>query len=96
MRLGSVIDHPLFGWSNYDGNKSPTTVVECRNTDLGTGLFYLFALEKIISKASSFFLSHTVWGPKFSSVEGAPLAIGQAGNLARPPLTLNIRNLAKG
>ncbi|GBL88028.1 hypothetical protein AVEN_30605-1 [Araneus ventricosus] len=23
MRLGSVFDHPLFGWSNYDGNKSP-------------------------------------------------------------------------
>ncbi|GBO20818.1 hypothetical protein AVEN_52140-1 [Araneus ventricosus] len=24
MRLGSVFDHPLFGRSNYDGNKSPT------------------------------------------------------------------------
>ncbi|GBN91360.1 hypothetical protein AVEN_86560-1 [Araneus ventricosus] len=23
LLLGSVFDHPLFGWSNYDGDKSP-------------------------------------------------------------------------
>ncbi|GBN44403.1 hypothetical protein AVEN_70284-1 [Araneus ventricosus] len=41
MHLGSVFDHPNRGWSNYDGNKSPTTVLERRNLDFGTGLFYL-------------------------------------------------------
>ncbi|GBL97473.1 hypothetical protein AVEN_162937-1 [Araneus ventricosus] len=41
MRLGTVFDHPLFGWSNYDGNKSPTTVLEAETWTLGTGLFYL-------------------------------------------------------
>ncbi|GBO39811.1 hypothetical protein AVEN_226880-1 [Araneus ventricosus] len=34
MRLRSVFDHPLFVWSNYDGNKSPTTDVERRFMDL--------------------------------------------------------------
>ncbi|GBM52468.1 hypothetical protein AVEN_36319-1 [Araneus ventricosus] len=33
--LGSVFDHPLFSWSNYDSNKSPTTDVKCQNMDLG-------------------------------------------------------------
>ncbi|GBL79623.1 hypothetical protein AVEN_18178-1 [Araneus ventricosus] len=35
MRLGSLFDPLLFGWSDYDGNKSPTTVVERRNMELG-------------------------------------------------------------
>ncbi|GBM34412.1 hypothetical protein AVEN_124101-1 [Araneus ventricosus] len=31
MRPGSVFDHPLFGWSNFNSNKPPTTDVEHRN-----------------------------------------------------------------
>ncbi|GBN69304.1 hypothetical protein AVEN_176637-1 [Araneus ventricosus] len=34
MRLESVFDHPLFGRSNYDGNKSPM-ILKRRNMDLG-------------------------------------------------------------
>ncbi|GBN96373.1 hypothetical protein AVEN_216912-1 [Araneus ventricosus] len=40
-------------WSNYNGNKSPTTVLERRN--MGTGLFYLFALEKLTIEKEFFF-----------------------------------------
>ncbi|GBO33652.1 hypothetical protein AVEN_141286-1 [Araneus ventricosus] len=37
--------------------------------DLGTGLFYLFALEKLtIEKEFFFSLSRTSWEPKLSSV----------------------------
>ncbi|GBL81165.1 hypothetical protein AVEN_83211-1 [Araneus ventricosus] len=36
---------------------------------IGTGLFYLFALEKLtIDKEFFFVLSHTFWVPKLSSV----------------------------
>ncbi|GBM86696.1 hypothetical protein AVEN_222221-1 [Araneus ventricosus] len=31
---------------------------------LGTGLFYLIALEKLIIEKEFLFLSHTFWGPK--------------------------------
>ncbi|GBL92116.1 hypothetical protein AVEN_91469-1 [Araneus ventricosus] len=58
MRLGLVFDHPLFGWSDYDGNKSP---------------------------------KHGPWvqgylGAQIVFCLRGPLAIGQAGNLASPPL----------
>ncbi|GBM21743.1 hypothetical protein AVEN_118274-1 [Araneus ventricosus] len=64
MRLGSVFDHPLFGWSNYDSNKFQTP--ERRNMGLGYRLFYLFALEKITTEKELFFVSRTSWGPKLS------------------------------
>lgn len=66
LRLGSVFDHPLFGWSNYDGNKSSTTYVNAETWTLGTGLFYWFALEKLTLEKEFFFF--TSWGPKLSSV----------------------------
>ncbi|GBL93957.1 hypothetical protein AVEN_76684-1 [Araneus ventricosus] len=53
MRLWSVFDH-LFGWSNYGGNKSPTTDVERRNMDLGYRAI-LFALEKLTKEKEFFF-----------------------------------------
>ncbi|GBM97383.1 hypothetical protein AVEN_105095-1 [Araneus ventricosus] len=61
----------------------------------GTGLFYLYASEKLtIEKEFSLFsLSYTHFlGSKLSYVEKAPLAIGQAGNLASPPLAWDIIN----
>ncbi|GBL76882.1 hypothetical protein AVEN_224262-1 [Araneus ventricosus] len=81
MRLASVFDHLLFGWSNYDGNKSPTTVLERRTWALGTGLHYLSALEKFTIEKEIFFLSLHFQGTKFSSISGVQLAIGLAGNL---------------
>ncbi|GBM60014.1 hypothetical protein AVEN_147581-1 [Araneus ventricosus] len=81
MLLESVFDHPLFGWSNYDDNKSPTTVLERRTWALGTGLLYLFALEKLTIEKEFFFLSlHFLANQIFFYLRG-PLAIGQAGNL---------------
>ncbi|GBL73054.1 hypothetical protein AVEN_128216-1 [Araneus ventricosus] len=46
MRLGSLFDHLLFGWSNYDVNKSPTTDVEFQNMDLGDRAILFMCFRK--------------------------------------------------
>ncbi|GBL93949.1 hypothetical protein AVEN_76680-1 [Araneus ventricosus] len=76
MRLGSVFDHPLFGWSNYDGNKSSTTVLERRNRALGAELFHLFALEKLTKEKKLFFpLPHFLGGPNCLLFKGTHLPL---------------------
>ncbi|GBN44333.1 hypothetical protein AVEN_40042-1 [Araneus ventricosus] len=90
MRLGSVFDHPLFDWSNYDGNKSQAT--ERRNMGLGyRAILFTYYRERV----HYFSLLHFLGAQIVFCLRG-PLAIGQAGNLASPPLmTTNIERIVK-
>ncbi|GBL79306.1 hypothetical protein AVEN_92514-1 [Araneus ventricosus] len=53
---------------------------------LGTRLFYLFALEKLTIEKEFFFPLPHFLGAQIVFCLRGPLAIGQAGNLASPPL----------
>ncbi|GBL58757.1 hypothetical protein AVEN_68700-1 [Araneus ventricosus] len=67
--------------SNYDGNKSQTT--ERRNMGLGYRYILFVCFRKAYYRERIlFFLSHT----QIVFCLRSPLAIGQAGNLASPPL----------
>ncbi|GBO27099.1 hypothetical protein AVEN_267381-1 [Araneus ventricosus] len=78
MRLGSVFNHPLFGWSNYDGNKSSMTDVERRNMDLGYKdiLFICFRKAYYRERVLFFSLPHFL-EPKLSTVKGDHLPSGK-------------------
>ncbi|GBN08046.1 hypothetical protein AVEN_134287-1 [Araneus ventricosus] len=55
---------------------------------LGTGLFHLFALEKLTIEKEFFFSLPHFLGAQIVFCLRGPLAIGQAGNLGSPPLLL--------
>ncbi|GBN00608.1 hypothetical protein AVEN_167531-1 [Araneus ventricosus] len=57
---------------------------------LGTGLFYLFALEKLSKEKEFFFSLPRFLGAQIVFCLRDPLAIGQAGNLASPPLLTQV------
>ncbi|GBM39365.1 hypothetical protein AVEN_119031-1 [Araneus ventricosus] len=59
---------------------------------LGTGLFYLFALEKLTIEKDFFFSLPHFLGAQIVFCLRGPLAIGQAGNLASPPLSIEIHH----
>ncbi|GBM23944.1 hypothetical protein AVEN_198184-1 [Araneus ventricosus] len=84
MRLGSVFDHPLFGGSNYDGNKSQTT--ERRNVGLGYRTILFACFREAYYRERVLFFSPTLPGGPNCLLFKGQLAIGQAGNLANPPL----------
>ncbi|GBN62448.1 hypothetical protein AVEN_154015-1 [Araneus ventricosus] len=83
---GRIFDHPLFDWSNYDGSKSLKTGVEFQNMDLGGKGYFVYVFER---RSSSLLLCYTFWGAQSVFCLRGPLAIGQAGNLASPPLGVN-------
>ncbi|GBM14270.1 hypothetical protein AVEN_128337-1 [Araneus ventricosus] len=60
MRFGSVFDHPLFGRSNYDGNKSQTT--ERRNMGLGYRDILIVFFRKAYYRERVLFFSPTLPG----------------------------------
>ncbi|GBN57488.1 hypothetical protein AVEN_232561-1 [Araneus ventricosus] len=62
MRLGSVFDHPLFGWSNYDGNESPTMFMECRKVDRGYRAILFICFRKAFYEERVLFFSPTLPG----------------------------------
>ncbi|GBO42028.1 hypothetical protein AVEN_14271-1 [Araneus ventricosus] len=84
---GRIFDHPLFDWSNYDGSKSLKTGVELQNMDLGGKGYFVYVFER---RSSSLLLCHTFWGAQIVFCLRGPLAIGQAGNLASPPLLITL------
>ncbi|GBM80103.1 hypothetical protein AVEN_218269-1 [Araneus ventricosus] len=84
MRLGSIFDYQLFGWSNYDGNKFPTTDVERRNMDLGHRAILFICFRKTYYRERVLFSSPTlVGGPNCLLFKGAHLP---SGKLATSPV----------
>ncbi|GBL97079.1 hypothetical protein AVEN_254120-1 [Araneus ventricosus] len=83
VSYGRIFDHPLFDWSNYHGSKSLKTGVELQNMDLGGKGYFVYVFER---RSYSLLLCHTFWGAQIVFCLRGPLAIGQAGNLASPPL----------
>ncbi|GBM51119.1 hypothetical protein AVEN_22207-1 [Araneus ventricosus] len=55
--------------------------------DLGGEGYFVYVFER---RSSSLLLCHTFWGPQIVFCLRGPLAIGQAGNLASPPLAETI------
>ncbi|GBM52613.1 hypothetical protein AVEN_16729-1 [Araneus ventricosus] len=84
MHLGSVFDHPLFGWSNYDGKKSPTTVLESRNMGFGYRAILFVRFRKACYRERVLFFSPTIpGGPNRLLFKGANLP---SGKLATSPV----------
>ncbi|GBN61584.1 hypothetical protein AVEN_47841-1 [Araneus ventricosus] len=80
IRSGSVFDHSLFGWSNYDGNKSQTTVVERRNMDLEYRDILFICFRKAYYRERVLFVSSTLpGGPNCFLFKGAHLPSGKLG-----------------
>ncbi|GBM30174.1 hypothetical protein AVEN_134216-1 [Araneus ventricosus] len=67
-----AIANPLFGWSNYDGNKSQTT--ERRNMGLEYKAILFVCFRKAYYRERVLFLlSHTSWGPNLLLFKGSHL-----------------------
>ncbi|GBN52251.1 hypothetical protein AVEN_141891-1 [Araneus ventricosus] len=74
-------------WSNYDGNKSQTTERQIMGLGYRAILFVCFR-KAYYRERVSFSLPHFLGAQIVFCLRG-PLAIGQAGNLASPPLGMN-------
>ncbi|GBM12492.1 hypothetical protein AVEN_188675-1 [Araneus ventricosus] len=74
--LESIFDHPLFGCSNYDGSNAATST-------LGTGLFYLCALEKLTKERVLFICPTLPGGANCLLFKGT---LSPSGRLATSPV----------